>query len=109
MPRGRQCHYPRSLKRGAVASDRETGQVDGDEVGGNQQAVGVETRLEIVNEFIRARLTDRLAFLDLPWPLFSRVLCLRAGPRRKDYRPEGERNCKDRCWFSHVVLPGYRV
>jgi hypothetical protein len=45
--------YPRPAPR-AVAADRETGEVDSDEVGGNHQAVavGVEGADEIVDEFI---------------------------------------------------------
>ena len=59
---------------------------------------------KIVDELIRGRLTDRLAFLDLARS-FSRVLFLRASPRREDECPEGERNWKKRCCSSHASLP----
>jgi hypothetical protein len=47
-------------------------------------------RGEIVGEFIRARLTDRLALRDLDRS-FSRIACLHA-TRRDEYRPKGEHN-----------------
>ena len=51
--------------------------VDCDEVGGNYQAVA--SGGEIVDKSIRARLTDRLAFLNLDRFLIPRVLLLRPG------------------------------
>src|SRR5204863_8663296 len=84
---------------GRTAADRETGEVDRDVVRRDHQTIGPAAGAgEIVDEFIRARLTDRLACLDLD--RFSR-----ASLGREDYRSDGEHNCKKRCWSSHDVLP----
>jgi hypothetical protein len=80
--------------------DIEASEVDADNAGGNHQADsrGGPTPIggEIVGEFIRARLTDRLALRDLDRS-FSRIACLRATTRRKDYRPKGEHNWEKGC------------
>ena len=62
--------------------DSETGEVDSDKAGGNLQAGATGSRREgeIVNEFIRARLTDSLAFLDSIGP--PRAFCASAPGER---------------------------
>jgi hypothetical protein len=54
---------------------------------------------KIVDEFIRARLTNRLAFLNLDRS--SILSCLRG---REDYCPEGKSNRKKSSWSSHAIL-----
>ena len=63
------------------AGDRKTGEIERDKIGGNRQAGTISGAFEgeIVDEFIRARLTDRLAFIDLGRSFFSPVLRSSAG------------------------------
>jgi hypothetical protein len=103
VARGRLRRYRRrgaEYKVGPRPSDRETGEVDRDTVGGNQQAGAVRTREgEVVDELIRARFIDRPAFLDLDRSFLPPVLCLRGNLRREDYRREGEHYWKKRFLF----------
>jgi hypothetical protein len=78
-------------------------EVDRDKTGGDHQAVGVGGRGEIIDELIGSGLINRAAFLDLERSFFSCV-CSRAGQRREDHRPKGERNWKKGCRSSHAVL-----
>jgi len=97
MPRLGTCGVvPGELNSGAIAAaaDRKTGEVDGDKVGVDQQAIAGGS--EVADEFIRAWVTDRLAFLD-PGRSFCSRVCSRASDGCEDYCSKGEHNWKKRC------------